>query len=328
VKTLNIGRAAIVCALAGGPDMARAPFRLLFAALAVAAVFQGCDIKVDDKGDLSIGVSRGRASDQWVRSYTLAKGGRFEIVNQNGEIQVKGAPQGSAVKVTAHRQVFANSDEEAQRRLQNLEMREEVTADRVVVEARGQAEGFSFRQGVGVRWEVEVPAGLTATFKTMNGTIRLDGVDGRITAATTNGNVSGTGVSGSVQGSSVNGSVAVTFASIDDDVRLNTVNGSIRLLVPPTEDLDLDASTTNGGVSVDDRLGLADVSGNRSTFGPATSIRGRLNKGGPRATLQTTNGGVRVTVPGTSEDDDGREDRRERQNRRGRDGRDGRDDSF
>jgi hypothetical protein len=296
--------------------MARSSFRLLFAALAVAAALQGCDIKVDDKGELSLGVSRGRASDEWVRSYTLGKGGRFEVVNQNGEIHVKGAPQGSEVKVTAHRQVFANSDEDAQRRLQNLEMREEVTGDRVVIEARtGNREGFSFRQGLSVRWEVEVPAGLTATFKTMNGTVRLDGVDGRITAATTNGNVSGTAVSGSVQGSSVNGSVAVTFASIDDDVRLNTVNGSIRLLVPPTEDFDLDASTTNGGVSVDDRLGLADVSGNRSTFGPATSIRGRLNKGGPRVTLQTTNGGVRVTVPGTGEDDDDRVERRERRGR-------------
>ena len=53
---------------------------------------------------MSLGVSRGRASDEWVRSYTLAKGGRFEIANENGEIEVKGT-QGSEVKVTAHREV-------------------------------------------------------------------------------------------------------------------------------------------------------------------------------------------------------------------------------
>jgi hypothetical protein len=284
--------------------MARSPFRLLFAALALAAVLPGCDIKVDDKGELSVDVSHGRASDEWVRSYTLAKGGRFEIANQNGEIVVKGTT-GAEVKVTAHRQVNASSDAQAQDRLKNIKMREEVTADRVFIEAQsGNEEGFGgFQRGLGIRWEVEVPAGLTLSVKTTNGTVRLDGVDGRITAATTNGNVSGS-ASGSVQGSAVNGSVALSLASVTGDVQLRTVNGAIRLTLPPTADADLDATTVNGGVSVDERLVLADVSSNRSNFGPMTSIRGRLNKGGARVTLQTTNGGVRVTTPGSGEDGD------------------------
>ena len=282
--------------------MARYPFRLLFAALALAAVLPGCDIKVDD-GKVSLGVSRGRASDDWVRSYTLAKGGRFEIANENGEILVKGT-HGSEVKVTAHREVSAGSDEEAQSRLKNIKMREEVTADRVFVEAQtGGGEDFGFRRGLGIRWEVELPDGLEVTVKTMNGTVRLDGVDGRITAATTNGNVTGSGISGPVQGSSVNGSVSFNLDAVGGDVHLNTVNGSIRLEVPPGADADLDATTVNGGVSVDERLGLAEVSRNRSTFGPATSIRGRLNKGGSRVTLQTTNGGVRVSARGSGDSD-------------------------
>jgi hypothetical protein len=294
--------------------MARYPLRLLFAALAVAIVLPGCDIKVDD-GKVSLGVSRGRASDEWVRAYTLPKDGRFEIANENGEIQVKGT-QGSEVKVTAHREVFASSDEEAQTRLKGLKMREDVSRDRVVIEAQGDGEGFSFRRGLGIRWEVEVPDGLTVIVKTMNGTVRLDDVDGKITAATTNGNVSGTAVSGAVQGSSVNGSVSMNLDAVSGDVRLTTVNGAVRLEVPSTADIDLDAATVNGGVSVDDRLKLSDVSGNRSSFGPSTSIRGRMNKGGPRVTLQTTNGGVRVTTPGSGDDND--ETRGERRGRRGR----------
>jgi hypothetical protein len=294
--------------------MARSSFRFLFAALALAAVLPGCDIKVDE-GKVSLGVSRGRASDEWVRAYTVAKGGRFEIVNENGEIQVKGTT-GDEVKVTAHRQVSAGSDAEAEQRLKNVTMREEVTGDRVFIEARsGSGEGFGFRRGLGIRWEVEVPAGLTLSVRTMNGTVRLDDVDGRITAATTNGNVSGT-ASGAVQGSSVNGSVAMTLDAVTGDVQLRTVNGAIRLEIPPTVDVDLDATTVNGGVSVDDRLGLADVSANRSSFGPTTSIRGRMNKGGPRVTLQTTNGGVRVTTRGGADGEDERGP--ERRGRRGR----------
>ena len=297
--------------------MARSPFRLFFAALALATVLPGCDIKVGEDGDVSLGVSRGRASDQWVRSYTLAKGGRFELVNENGEIVVKGTT-GAEVKVTAHRQVNATSDAQAQDRLKNIKMREEVTADRVFIEAQsGNEEGFGgFQRGLGIRWELEVPAGLTLAVKTMNGTVRLDGVDGTVTAATTNGNVSGNVISGAVQGSSVNGSVAVNLDTVTGDVQLRTVNGAIRLELPPTANIDLDATTVNGGVSVDDRLGLADVSANRSSFGPTTSMRGRMNKGGSRVTLQTTNGGVRVTTRGGGDGDDERGP--ERRGRRGR----------
>ena len=296
--------------------MSRYPFGLLFAALACAVLLPGCDIKVDD-GKVSLDVSHGRASDEWVRSYTLAKGAQLEIANDNGEILVKGG-QGPAVKITAHREVRAGSDVEAQERLKNLKMREDVSAERVFVATeRGNEDGFGFRRGLGIRWEVEVPDGLVVTFKTQNGTIRLDDVDGRITAATTNGNVTGTAISGAVEGSSVNGSVSMSLDDVRGDVRLTTVNGAVRLEVPPTTDAELDATTVNGGVSVDERLGLAGVSGNRSTSGPTTSIRGRLNQGGQRITLQTTNGGVRVTTPGSG-DGDGDAPGRERRGRRER----------
>ena len=74
----------------------------------------------------------------------------------------------------------------------------------------------------------------------------------------------------------------------------------------------------NGGVSVDDKLVLAEASRDRGSFGPATSIRGRLNKGGPRVSLHTTNGGVRVSAPGSSGAGD--EPGPERRGRRGRPG--------
>jgi hypothetical protein len=296
--------------------MARVPFRLLFAGLALAAAVSACDIKVDD-GKVSVGVSRGRASDTWVRSYTIKKGGQFEVANENGEIEVTRS-QGAEVKVTAHREVTAGSDDEAGSRLKNLKMREDVSPDRVFLGAQNsRTEGLGFVNGLGIRWEVAVPDGLAVTVKTMNGTVRLDNVDGRITAATTNGNVSGTAITGEVQASTVNGSVAMNLDAVSGDVRLTTVNGAVRLELPPTVDADLEATTVNGGVSVDDRLGLADVSRNRSAFGAPTNVRGRLNKGGPRVTLQTTNGGVRVTTRGSGANGDD-EPRAGRRGRRGR----------
>jgi DUF4097 and DUF4098 domain-containing protein YvlB len=297
--------------------MPRSQFRLLFAGLALAVTLPGCDIKVD--GDnVSLGVSRGRASDDWVRSYTLPKGGRFEVANENGEIAVKGT-EGTEVKVTAHREVTTGSDEESKKRLESLKMREDVSADRVFIEAvTGSMKDVGFTRGLSVRYDIEVPDGLTVSVKTMNGTVRLDNVDGKITAATTNGNVTGNAITGAVQGSSVNGSVAMNLDEVKGDVNLLTVNGAVRMEMPPTADAELQATTVNGGVSVDDKLAFADVE-KRSNFGPPTSFRGRLNKGGPRVTLQTTNGPVRVSVRGSGDNDD--DDRGRGRGRRGGRGR-------
>jgi len=293
-------------------------FRLLFAIAALAPLVAACDIRVNEGGAVSLGVSRGRASDEWTRSYTVAKGGRFEVANENGAIEVRGTT-GPQVTVKAYREVSDRSDDEARTRLSKLQMREDVAPDRVQVRAEtGDVGSFGFNRGITIRYEVEVPAGLTVAFKTQNGAVRVTDVDGRITAGTTNGTVTGRGVSGAVQASTVNGSVQMDLADVSGDVRLNTVNGSIRLELPTTVDADLEALTVNGGVSVDDRLGLANVSGNRSGFGPTTNISGRLNKGaGAHVSLQTTNGGVRVAPRGSGGDDDergqrGRRGRRER----------------
>jgi len=301
------------------------PLRLLFAAVALAPLLAACDIRVNEGGGVSVGVSRGRASDEWTRTYTVAKGGRFEIANENGPIEVHGTA-GPQITVKAYREVSDRSDDEARARLTKLEMREEVTPDRVQVRAEtGETGSFGRNRGVTIRYEVQVPAGLTVGFKTQNGAVRVTGVDGRITAGTTNGTVTGRGVSGAVQASTVNGSVQMDLAGVSGDVRLTTVNGAIRLELPATVDADLDATTVNGGVSVDDKLGLANVSGNRSGFGPTTNISGRLNKGGAKVSLQTTNGGVRVAPRGSVgfEDDDERGERGERA-ARGRIGRRGR----
>ena len=291
--------------------------RLLFAVAALAPLIAACDIRVNEGGGLSLGVSRGRATDEWTRSYTVAKGGRFEVANENGTIEVRGTT-GPQVTVKAHREVSDRSDEDARDRLSKLQMREDVAPDRVQVRAEvDEGAPFGFNRGVSIRYEVEVPAGLTLAFKTQNGAVRVTDVDGRITAGTTNGTVTGRGVSGAVQASSVNGSVQMDLAAVSGDVRLTTVNGSIRVELPTTLDAELDATTVNGGVSVDERLGLANVAGNRRGFGPATNISGRLNKGGPHVSLQTTNGGVRVAPRGGGviEDDDRGERRRGRRGR-------------
>ena len=264
--------------------------RLLCPALFGAALFlSACDVHVGDNGGVSVDLAHGKATDQWTRSYTIARGGQLEIINVSGPIDVVAAP-GAAVNVHAVREARAGSDDAARTLLETQpKLTEQVAADHVRIEVQNPSgEGGGFSPRTSVQFRVEVPAGLQATFRTRNGQVRLDNVDGRFDAQTTNGGVTGRDVTGSIRASTVNGSVQMGIIALRGDIDLRAVNGGIRLEIPPTLDADVDVSTVNGGVSIDDALSIATTEQSRS------HVAGRLNKGGPKILAQTTNGGVRL----------------------------------
>jgi hypothetical protein len=252
--------------------------------LAIAA----CDIKVGENG-VSVDVASGKASDEWTRTYTLPKGGRLEIINVNGVIEAFLA-KGSQVEVVARREVRTRTDEEAKARLAKAEMIEDVGPDHVRIQMKPGEPNASFgpHGRVNIVYRVGVLPGLVTTFRTENGAVRIDNVEGRITAASTNGPIVGRGLSGTVDASTVNGGIEIGMRALSGDSKIVTVNGPATLIVAPDLDAELDAAAVNGGVTTQDGLPLttSDRTGRR--------VAGRLNDGGPRITVQTTNGGVRV----------------------------------
>lgn len=254
----------------------------------------GCDIKVNQNG-VSVDIAEGRASDEWTRTYSMSPGGRVEIVNVNGGIQVTPAA-GGQVEVFARREARTQDEAASKEILQKIEMVEEVAADRVKIQAKTTAWEGSFAGGLGqrpqvtVEYRLSVPPGLHVDLKTENGGLRLQNVNGSFVTASTNGGINARGVSGSFAAALVNGGIQVDLAQVSGDVSLVTVNGGVRLELPSGVKADLDVRAVNGGVSVDERLGL------EATEQARLHIAGRLNGGGPTISAQTTNGGVRVSV--------------------------------
>jgi hypothetical protein len=251
-----------------------------------------CDIKVGENG-VSVDVASGKASDEWTRTYTLAKGGRLEIVNINGVIEVFPST-GPEVKVVGRREVRTRTDEEAKARLAKAEMIEDVGPDHVKIEMKPGDKNASFGSHgrVNIQYRVNVPPGLALSFRTENGAVRLENVDGKITAASTNGPIVGRGLSGTVDASTVNGGIEIGMQALTGDSKIVTVNGPATLTLAPDIDADIDAAAVNGGVTTQDGLPLT------TTDRTNRRVAGRLNDGGPRISVQTTNGGVRVGMTG------------------------------
>jgi DUF4097 and DUF4098 domain-containing protein YvlB len=258
----------------------------LSALVLTATLGAGCDVHVGENG-VSLDVAGGKATDEWTRTYTVTKGGAVEIVNANGPIVVEAAT-GPEVEIRATRVARAKSDEEAQELLKKIEIKEDVAPGRVAVQTVSGS-GITFgRRSVSVEYRLRVPAGLQVSVKTENGGIGLHDVNGTVAATTTNGGVRGTNVSGAVSAHIVNGGIVMDLAQVAGPIELESVNGGIRLDIPADLDADIEASAVNGGVSLDDGLKL------QTSERARTKITGKLNRGGPRITVTTVNGGVRL----------------------------------
>jgi hypothetical protein len=255
----------------------------------LALALAGCDIKAGE-GGFDIDFASGRAEDTWSRTYTVAKGGRLELININGRIEAE-PTDGTAVEVSARRIAKATSDQAAKDLLDRIEIREETGESRVRVEVRPPRQhGFSSHE---FRWTVKVPRGLQVDLRTINGGVHVNRLDGPIQAKATNGGVFGKGiVSSHIEASTVNGGVQMELAAplpSDGAVELDCVNGGVTLSIPGASKATIEARVVNGGLST---TGLdLELTGEQTR----RRLSGTLNGGGARVSVETTNGGVRIS---------------------------------
>ncbi|MGE0460961.1 MAG: DUF4097 family beta strand repeat-containing protein [Vicinamibacterales bacterium] len=261
--------------------------------MAVVVATAACDVQVGE-GGFSLDLAAGRAQDSWTRSYPLAQGGRLELINVNGRIDAEPA-SGSTVELVGQRTARAGSDDAARELLGKVEMREEVGERGVRVEVRApRTFGVS---NVEVRWTVKVPKGTIVDLRTINGRVALSGLDGEVHARTVNGGVEGKRLAvAALDASTVNGGVDIELTAPlagEGSVALEAVNGGVSLALPGDSRASVTARVTNGGIRTTD-LDLQ-LTGEQSR----RRLEGTLNGGGTRVSLQTTNGGVRLSKSGS-----------------------------
>ena len=257
---------------------------LLPVLVVASAATAGCDIAMADL--------REKQTAEWRKSYELQPGGRLEISNVNGKIDVQPGT-GTTVEVVVEKSARAGSVEAAKEAIARIELQETVSPSNVRIETKVQRRTAGLFGGWNqeVHYRVKVPPSTEVRLNTVNGGIELAGLTGRITAETTNGGVRAHDVSGAIDASTTNGGVEVDLAAVaDSGVKLGCTNGGIRLRLPATAKATISARITNGGINTD---GI-----NVETAGEASRRRldGRINGGGPRIDLEGTNGGIRISA--------------------------------
>jgi DUF4097 and DUF4098 domain-containing protein YvlB len=249
---------------------------ILIAALAGA----GCDI-VHGLG--------AKETAEWHKTYPVTASTSVDVTDTNGRIDVT-ATTGSSLEVDAVKTAHAATPEAAKAALERISIAEDVTPQAIKLETKVTGTGGFFNGGNGqVDYVVRVPAGTTVHFSTSNGSVQIDGLQGRVVAETTNGTVRGTNIGGTIDASTTNGGVDVEVTKVaEGGVKLSCTNGRVRLALPRDAKATISASLSNGGISSDNVTIDTTESSRRR-------LEGRMNGGGPRVQLETTNGGITIS---------------------------------
>ena len=160
-----------------------------------------------------------------------------------------------------------------------------MTPERVHLYAERSSQGFSLGGGVELRYTVKVPASAQVDLTNTNGRVSVQDVRGATVIGTTNGEISVRNLGGPLKATSTNGGIEVDLAALAGDVRLETTNGGVTVKLPADAKASLSARCTNGGIDVEG-LTVEEVEKSRRR------LEARLNGGGPRVEVETTNGGI------------------------------------
>jgi hypothetical protein len=229
----------------------------------------------------------GRASDEWVRSYTLEPGGELQITNGQGAVDVQGV-DGNAVEVRAERIAQASSDAAAAEIVPRINIREEIVPAKIVLRAERLA-GLVIGVATEVRFHVRAPRDATVRVRAVGGALTASGLNGRAFLTSVNGTLTAVDLGGGLEARATNGAAKISLTAFKDAlVDARVTNGSLEVTLPSSTDANLTASATNG------KIDLVDLK--LEPFGEQTArrVRGRLNAGGTPIDLAATNGSIVV----------------------------------
>jgi hypothetical protein len=228
----------------------------------------------------------GFADEQQIfeQTYPLSSGGQFVLQNVNGSVQVEGWDRD---EVEVHAVKTSQNDPSD---LERVKIEVESHPGEVDVHTR-------YPDGPGVEVAVEyvihVPNRvLLGSIGTVNGSVRVRGVEGQGELRSVNGNVEVLESSGRFNARTTNGDLHLELCRLTDGapMTLETVNGSVVLGLPSNASADLKVRNMNGDVHSEvPVVSTAALPGLRA-------FRGRLGHGGGEISVRTVNGGIRLLL--------------------------------
>jgi hypothetical protein len=200
----------------------------------------------------------------------------------NGGKAVKGW-QKHEILVRARVEISGDTDAQARALAGRITIR--TGGGRVIADGPSTARHESWS----VSYEIFVPQKMDLNLKAHNGGIHIADVRGNIEFETTNGGVTLHRLAGNVEGHTTNGGLSVELAETrweEERLDASTTNGGVSMAVPAAYSAHLETGTVNGHINIDFPVTV------RGEISRQLSLD--LGSGGPLVRAITTNGGVSI----------------------------------
>lgn len=234
----------------------------------------------------------GELRQEFHQTYPLSPTGRVSVENLNGEVRI-------AVWDRAEVQVDAVKRAYRQERLDEAKIEVNAGADAIRIRTdypdwnqrfTDDEKGRNNNPAV-VDYSITVPRkARLESIDLVNGSLEINGVEGDVKASSVNGRVIARGLLGVAKLSTVNGGLEATFASLDNarPISLNSVNGSLTIIIPSDANATVRAGTVHGAISNDFGIQVhhGDYVGHE--------LHGQIGTGGPSIKLGNVNGRILI----------------------------------
>jgi hypothetical protein len=215
------------------------------------------------------------------KTYRIAANGSINIRNVSGNISITGY-DGDAIMASAFK---TGRDREM------VEVEDLSNDNRLDLQARYPS---NCNCNADIRFELRVPRSLSYNFdqvSTASGDINVSGIRGQVRVSTASGDVEVKDVAGEVNARSASGDVDVEISSLEGtgDMKFASASGDVHVRLPASLDADVRMSTVSGTVKTDFPIEVR-----QPRYGPGSNARGRL--GGGNRSLQITSASGDVSL--------------------------------
>jgi DUF4097 and DUF4098 domain-containing protein YvlB len=156
----------------------------------------------------------------------------------------------------------------------------------------GTSTGHHGEDHTRIEYKVRVPAENRFSARSVNGNISATNLERQVKASTVNGTVK-VSTRSWAEAESVNGSVEAVMGSAEwnGDLRISSVNGTIRVGLPANANADVDVRTVNGSFSSEFPVQANEFMSHH--------VHGRVGNGGRELNLSSVNGSVHLVKSGS-----------------------------
>jgi DUF4097 and DUF4098 domain-containing protein YvlB len=225
--------------------------------------------------------------EPFTRTGAFSATGSVTLENVNGNVEIRTWDKN---EILIEGEKSAQTEEE----LKAIDLTMDVSESRAAIKVRLPKRSGSWFFGntirASVRFTLTVPtAAALDRIATVNSSVSVDGARGKAQVETVNGSIHAADLGGSARLRTVNGQINATFTSIvaGQEFSMETVNGSVTVVLPKDAGVALRTSVVNGHVDCDFPLTLTKSSGRRN-------LSGTIGDGRASLKAETVNGSIHI----------------------------------